>query len=82
MVAGVLQGHAPTCVSGVSRVSNEEPCHLTCDFTQVVGKGAYQLRSDDPTFLSLVDRWWNVLLPRMAPYLYERGGNIVMVQVT
>ena len=48
---------------------------------QVVGQGKYQLRSDDPIYLSLVDRWWNVLLPKMAPYLYVNGGNILMVQV-
>jgi beta-galactosidase GanA len=53
----------------------------TTSGAQVVGQGKYQLRSDDPTYLSLVDRWWNVLLPRMAPYLYHNGGPVVMVQV-
>ena len=71
-----------------------QPCQLfqtscACTFdialpfcAQVVGQGKYQLRSDDPTYLGLVDRWWNVLLPKMAPFLYENGGPILMVQVT
>lgn len=40
-----------------------------------------QLRSFDPDYLEHVDRWFSVLLPKVAPYLYQRGGPIVMVQV-
>lgn len=29
-----------------------------------------------------VERWWGVLLPTIAPFLYENGGPIVMVQVS
>lgn len=39
------------------------------------------LRSSDPEFLQLVGRWWRVLLPKIAPLLYENGGPIIMVQV-
>jgi hypothetical protein len=49
---------------------------------QVIGEGKLQLRSDDPAYLKLVDCWWNVLLPKIGPYLYNRGGNILMVQVS
>ena len=39
------------------------------------------LRKNDPNYLAHVERWFNVLLPRMAPYLYHRGGPILMTQV-
>lgn len=47
----------------------------------MIGQGKIKLRSDDPVYLELVDRWWNVLLPKIGPFLYKRGGNILMVQV-
>lgn len=28
-----------------------------------------------------VKKWYNVLMPRMQPFLYENGGPIIMVQV-
>ena len=40
------------------------------------------LRSSDPDYLEHVDRWFDVLLPKVAPYLYQHGGPVVMVQVT
>jgi beta-galactosidase len=40
-----------------------------------------KLRTNDPDYIRLVDRWWNVLLPKFKPYLYEHGGPIVMIQV-
>ncbi|XP_015639208.1 beta-galactosidase 8 isoform X2 [Oryza sativa Japonica Group] len=40
-----------------------------------------ELRSSDSTYLSLVDRWWGVLLPKIAPLLYSNGGPIIMVQI-
>jgi len=46
----------------------------------VAGGGALRLRTEDPSYLALVDRWWAVLLPRIARHLYIRGGNVLMVQ--
>ena len=40
-----------------------------------------KMRSDDPAYLEMVDRWWSVLLPKIGRFLVERGGNILMVQV-
>ncbi|XP_042377262.1 beta-galactosidase 8-like isoform X1 [Zingiber officinale] len=40
-----------------------------------------KLRSSDKTFLAYVQRWWDVLLPKIAPLLYENGGPIIMVQI-
>ena len=40
-----------------------------------------KLRSSDPRFLSLVDRWFSVLLPKLRPLLYRSGGPIILVQV-
>lgn len=40
-----------------------------------------KLRVYDEAYLGHVDRFWNALLPRMAPYLYHRGGPILMTQV-
>ncbi|KAI3885825.1 hypothetical protein MKW92_039514 [Papaver armeniacum] len=40
-----------------------------------------KLRSSDPAFLHLVEKWWGVLLPKIAPLLYNNGGPIIMVQV-
>lgn len=28
-----------------------------------------------------VDKWWGILLPMVAPFLYRNGGPIIMVQV-
>uniref|UniRef100_A0A0E0L536 beta-galactosidase n=1 Tax=Oryza punctata TaxID=4537 RepID=A0A0E0L536_ORYPU len=39
-----------------------------------------ELRSSDSTYLSLVDRWWGVLLPKIAPLLYSNGGPIIMIE--
>ena len=47
----------------------------------MVGGGKMHLRSSDPDYLEHVDRWFDVLLPKVAPYLYQRGGPVVMVQV-
>lgn len=51
------------------------------DAAKVAGGGTMKLRSHDAQYLAHVERWWNVLLPRVAPFLYSRGGPIVMVQV-
>ncbi|XP_034207949.1 beta-galactosidase 17 isoform X2 [Prunus dulcis] len=42
---------------------------------------APRLRSSDPAFLQLVERWWGSLLPKVAPLLYGSGGPIIMVQM-
>uniref|UniRef100_A0A2P2KCG9 beta-galactosidase n=1 Tax=Rhizophora mucronata TaxID=61149 RepID=A0A2P2KCG9_RHIMU len=42
---------------------------------------AIKLRSSDPVYLQLVERWWGTLLPMVAPFLYNNGGPIIMVQV-
>ena len=39
------------------------------------------LREADDDYLEQVGRWWDELLPRMAPYLHQRGGPIILVQV-
>ncbi|KAG6782104.1 hypothetical protein POTOM_011492 [Populus tomentosa] len=30
--------------------------------------------------ISVVDNWWGILLPKVAPFLYNNGGPIIMVQ--
>ena len=40
-----------------------------------------ELRKNDARYLGHVKRWFDTLLPRMAPYLYHRGGPILMTQV-
>ncbi|XP_004701857.1 beta-galactosidase-1-like protein [Echinops telfairi] len=39
------------------------------------------LRTSDPDFLAAVDSWFQVLLPKIYPWLYHNGGNIISVQV-
>ncbi|XP_036122312.1 beta-galactosidase isoform X1 [Molossus molossus] len=39
------------------------------------------LRSSDPDYLAAVDKWLEVILPKMKPLLYENGGPIITVQV-
>ncbi|GAA3517248.1 glycoside hydrolase family 35 protein [Actinocatenispora rupis] len=40
-----------------------------------------RLRCADPSYLSLVDRWFDVLLPVIVERQVTRGGNVLMVQV-
>ena len=40
-----------------------------------------KLRTSDKTYLSYVDKWLGILLPKMKPLLYENGGPIITVQV-
>ncbi|XP_022945678.1 beta-galactosidase 17 isoform X2 [Cucurbita moschata] len=44
-------------------------------------KPAPTLRSSDPGYLQWVDRWWGIILPKVAPLLYNNGGPIIMVQI-
>ncbi|KAH9413521.1 Beta-galactosidase-1-like protein [Dermatophagoides pteronyssinus] len=39
------------------------------------------LRTSDPRFLRPVNRWLEILLPKIRPLLYENGGPIIMLQV-
>lgn len=40
-----------------------------------------KFRTSDPTHTFFVARWFRVLMPKLLPYLYGNGGNIIMVQV-
>ena len=40
-----------------------------------------KLRTSDHLYLAYVTRWFNHLLPRLEPYLYNNGGPIIMMQV-
>lgn len=44
-------------------------------------KPKIHLRTSDPEFLAAVDSWFKVLLPKIHPWLYHNGGNIISVQV-
>lgn len=37
--------------------------------------------SSAPDYLQAVSSWLAVLLPKMKPWLYVNGGNIISVQV-
>ncbi|XP_076018076.1 beta-galactosidase-1-like protein [Genypterus blacodes] len=39
------------------------------------------LRSSDPDYSQAVSNWLAVLLPKVKPWLYTNGGNIITVQV-
>ncbi|XP_042282555.1 beta-galactosidase-1-like protein isoform X2 [Thunnus maccoyii] len=39
------------------------------------------LRSTDTDYMQAVTSWLTVLLPKMKPWLYNNGGNIISVQV-
>ncbi|XP_061736071.1 beta-galactosidase-1-like protein [Nerophis ophidion] len=39
------------------------------------------LRSSDADYLQAVTNWFAVLLPKLKPWLYVHGGNIISVQV-
>ena len=40
-----------------------------------------RIRSSDPTFVEMVGRYYDHLLPRLVSRLLENGGNILMMQV-
>ncbi|KAM5228924.1 beta-galactosidase-1-like protein isoform 1-T1 [Ctenodactylus gundi] len=44
-------------------------------------KPKIHLRTSDPDFLAAVDSWFEVLLPKIYPFLYHNGGNIISIQV-
>uniref|UniRef100_A0A2H8TM91 Beta-galactosidase n=1 Tax=Melanaphis sacchari TaxID=742174 RepID=A0A2H8TM91_9HEMI len=39
------------------------------------------LRTNDSSFKKYVSKWFSILMPKVQPYLYGNGGNIIMVQV-
>jgi len=43
--------------------------------------GGMELRTTDPTFLYYVDRYWDQLIPLLAPLQYSRGGPIIDFQI-
>lgn len=45
----------------------------------VTPKGS--LRTNDSSYKKYVSKWFSVLMPKIQPYLYGNGGNIIMVQV-
>ena len=40
-----------------------------------------KLRTSDKNYMSYVEKWMSVLLPKLYPLLYSNGGPIIMVQV-
>ncbi|GAB0088675.1 hypothetical protein DMENIID0001_031380 [Sergentomyia squamirostris] len=40
-----------------------------------------RVRTSDPNYLAAVAQWYEVLFAKVDPYLYGKGGNIIMVQV-
>ncbi|XP_015364754.1 PREDICTED: beta-galactosidase-like [Diuraphis noxia] len=40
-----------------------------------------RLRTNDPSYKYYIAKWFNVLMPKIVPFLYGNGGNIIMVQV-
>ncbi|KAK0412020.1 hypothetical protein QR680_005986 [Steinernema hermaphroditum] len=40
-----------------------------------------KMRTHDPRFLRLVDRWYKALLEHLRPLLLKNGGNVLMLQV-
>ena len=38
-------------------------------------------RSSESTYMKAVYKWFDILLPRLVPYLYNNGGPVIMVQV-
>ncbi|VVC31544.1 Glycoside hydrolase superfamily,Beta-galactosidase 1-like,Glycoside hydrolase, family [Cinara cedri] len=39
------------------------------------------LRTNNLSYTKYVSKWFSVLMPKIQPYLYGNGGNIIMVQV-
>lgn len=38
-------------------------------------------RTTDPSFLKYVTKYYDKMLPKLVPYLYENGGPIIMAQI-
>ncbi|ADD40760.1 glycoside hydrolase family 35 protein [Stackebrandtia nassauensis] len=39
------------------------------------------LRCSEPRFLTAVDEWYSVLVPKIAAHQVDRGGNVIAVQI-
>ncbi|XP_060842334.1 beta-galactosidase-like [Rhopalosiphum padi] len=39
------------------------------------------LRTNDPSYKHYIAKWFSVLMPKIVPFLYGNGGNIIMVQI-
>jgi len=39
------------------------------------------LRTYDPTYISELNEWYSILLPKLVPMLYINGGPVITVQV-
>ncbi|GFT94283.1 beta-galactosidase, partial [Nephila pilipes] len=39
-----------------------------------------KMRFYDPNFIKYIDKWYNVLLPIIEPFLYNNGGPIISIQ--
>ena len=40
------------------------------------------IRTSDPVYMRLVNKWLSVLLQKIKPHLYENGGPVISVQVS
>ncbi|GIY33860.1 beta-galactosidase [Caerostris darwini] len=40
-----------------------------------------KLRFYDPNFIKYMDQWFNVLLPKIEPFLYNNGGPVISIQI-
>ena len=47
----------------------------------LLSDGEIRLRVSEGPFLSEFARWYEVLLPKLAPYQIDRGGNVILMQV-
>ena len=44
-------------------------------------EGQISLRSSDPKYLSYVDEWFDILLPKFKRFMYTNGGPIITAQI-
>lgn len=68
----VAQGSGSTEVAGLDAMGGG------CKGSGVLMSRALLLPLD---FLAAVDSWFTVLLPKLYPWLYHNGGNIISIQV-
>jgi len=38
-------------------------------------------RSSEKNYIAAVNKWFNILLPKIKPYLYQNSGPIISVQI-
>jgi hypothetical protein len=83
VVAGLLAGAPPplaTLHAHLARPTHTPGATPGATPWQVAGGGTMRYRSSDPVYLAHVDRWWQRLLARVRPLLYQNGGPVAMVQ--